>query len=262
MTHNQSQIGSAFRKRFIAGAHLVGTFVKTPMVHPIEILGDIGFEFVVLDAEHAPWDRGSLDIALLAARAAGTAGLVRVPEANAAAILAVLDDGAAGVLVPHISSAKKAAEIAAACRYREGNRGFSNTTRAGGYGALKMWDHVDHGDESATLIAMIEDPEALDEIDAILATPGLDGVFIGRGDLTVAMQAKNMDAPEIEAACARILDAAKKAGKPVAVMVANGAEAQRFRAMGASTFIISSDQGFLRQAGSAAYADIAGAGAD
>lgn len=262
MNDMQTKSTLGFRQRFIAGEHLVGTFVKTPMVHPIEILGGIGFEFVVLDAEHAPWDRGSLDIALLSARASATAGLVRVPEANAAAILAVLDDGAAGVLVPHISSAKKAQEIAAACRYRGGNRGFSNTTRSGGYGATKMWDHVEKGDESATLIAMIEDPEALDEIDEILATPGLDGVFIGRGDLTVAMQLDSMDAPEITAACVRITDAAKKAGKPVAVMVANGAEARRFKDMGVTTFIISSDQGFLRQAGIAAYADIAAVGAD
>ncbi len=245
-----------FRQRFIAGDLLVGTFVKTPATHPVEILGQIGFEFVVLDEEHAPWDRVTIDGALLAARASGTVGIVRVAEPTPAKILAVLDDGATGVMVPHVSSAAKAREIAAACRYRGGKRGFSNTTRAGGFGDVGLWDHVDRQDRTVTFIAMIEDPEALDEIDAILATEGLDGVFIGRGDLTVALGAASMDAPEIRAACDTILAAAKKAGKPVAVMVANPREAEGFRERGATAFIVASDQGFMRQAASRLYGDM------
>jgi 2-keto-3-deoxy-L-rhamnonate aldolase RhmA len=250
-----------FRQRFIAGEHLVGTFIKTPATHPIEILGRVGFEFVVIDEEHAPWDRVAIDGALLAARSSGTAGIVRVAEPSAAKILAVLDDGATGVLVPHVSSAAKARDIAQACRFRGGRRGFSNTTRAGDFGAVGVWQHVDAQDESVTFIAMIEDPEALDEIDAIVATEGLDGVFIGRGDLTVALGAPAMDAPQIMATCETIIAAARKAGKPVAMMVANAEEAMRFRAMGATTFIVASDQGFMRQAALRAYAEISAVGA-
>lgn len=250
-----------FRRRFIAGDTLVGTFVKTPASHPVEILGQTGFEFVVIDEEHAPWDRVAIDHALLAARASGTAGIVRVAEPSAAKILAVLDDGATGVLVPHVSSARKARDIVDACRFRGGRRGFSNTTRAGNYGAVGVWNHVEAQDDLVTFIAMIEDPEALDEIDAIVSTDGLDGVFIGRGDLTVAMGAPAMDAPEIMTVCERIIAAARKAGKPVAMMVANADDARRFHAMGATTFIVASDQGFLRQAAMKAYADISAVGA-
>lgn len=252
---------TGFRQRFIAGEILVGTFVKTPATHPVEILGQLGFEFVVIDEEHAPWDRVAIDAALLAARASGTAGIVRVAEPSAAKILAVLDDGATGVLVPHVSSAAKARDIAQACRFRGGRRGFSNTTRAGGFGAVGAWPHVDAQDAAVTFIAMIEDPEALDEIDAIVATEGLDGVFIGRGDLTVALGATAMDAPEIMRACETIIAAAKKAGKPVAMMVANADDARRFHGMGATTFIVASDQGFLRQAATKAYAEISAVGA-
>lgn len=252
---------TGFRQRFIAGETLVGTFVKTPASHPVEILGQIGFEFVVIDEEHAPWDRVTIDHALLAARASGTAGIVRVAEPTAAKILAVLDDGATGILVPHVSSAAKAREIVQACRYRGGRRGFSNTTRAGEFGAVTVWPHVEAQDAAVTFIAMIEDPEALDEIDAILATEGLDGVFIGRGDLTVALGAPAMDAPEIIRACETIIAAAKRVNKPVAMMVANVDDARRFREMGATTFIVSSDQGFLRQAALKAYADISAVGA-
>ncbi len=227
----------------------------------MEILGNVGFEFVVIDEEHAPWDRVAIDGALLAARASGTAGIVRVAEPSAAKILAVLDDGATGVLVPHVSSAAKAKDIAQACRFRGGRRGFSNTTRAGDFGATGVWQHVGAQDAAVTFIAMIEDPEALDEIDAIIATEGLDGVFIGRGDLTVALGAEAMDAPQIMATCERIIAAARKVGKPGAMMVANAEDAKRFHAMGATTFIVASDQGFMRQAALKAYSDISAVGA-
>lgn len=251
----------SFRQRFLAGDTLVGTFVKTPATHLVEILGQSGFEFVVVDEEHAPWDRVAIDGVLLAARASGTAGIVRVSEPTPAKILAVLDDGATGVLVPHVNSAEKAREIVAASRYRGGRRGFSNTTRAGNFGAAGVWEHVDAQDALVTVIAMIEDPEALDVIDDIVATDGLDGVFIGRGDLTVALGASGMDAPEIMSACETIIAAAKKAGKPVAMMVAHADDARRFHAMGATTFIVASDQGLMRQAALKAYAEISTVGA-
>jgi staphyloferrin B biosynthesis citrate synthase len=214
----------------------------------------------VIDEEHAPFDRVAIDAALLAARAAGTAGIVRVAEPSPAKLLAVLDDGATGVLVPHVSSLAKARDVAAACRYRGGRRGFSNSPRAGGYGTLGMWDHVKAADTTVTCIAMIEDPEALDEIDAIVAVDGLDGVFIGRGDLTVAFGAADAGAGEVRSACERITAAAGKAGKPVCVMVGGAKEAASFRAMGASAFIVGSDQAFLRQAAQKVLSEFASPG--
>ena len=239
-----------FRARFEAGELLVGTFIKTPSVHATEILGDLGFDFVVVDEEHAPIDRGATELVTLAARASNTACIVRVPDVPR--LLGVLDDGAMGVLVPHVSSPQRAREVAAACRYRGGKRGFSNSPLAGRYGGMGLWGHVDAQDASVTVIAMIEDPEALDCIDDIVATDGLHGVFIGRGDLTVAFGAASPDAPEIVQAVEKITAAARKVGKPVCVMVSGAAEAAKFKAMGASAFIVASDQSFMRQAASKA----------
>ncbi|RBP18111.1 2-keto-3-deoxy-L-rhamnonate aldolase RhmA [Roseiarcus fermentans] len=238
---------ASFRARFLAGDLLLGAFIKTPTPHATEILGGVGFDFVVIDEEHAPFDRVTIDTVLLAARASQTAGLVRVAEPTPARLLAALDDGAAGVLAPHVASVEKAKDVVAACRYRGGKRGFSNSPRAGGYGKLGVWDHVDAADASVAVIAMIEDPEALDAIDAIVAVEGLDGVFIGRGDLTVAMGATGPADPRVRAAAQTITAAARTAGKPVCIMVADAKEAQDWRALGASAFIVGSDQGFLRQ---------------
>src|SRR4051794_25802921 len=105
-----------FRSRVARKEHVLGTFIKTPTTHATEIVGAVGFDFTIVDQEHAPFDRGTIDMACLAARAAGTAALVRVAEPTPASILSVLDLGAAGVLVPHVDSADKARQIASACR--------------------------------------------------------------------------------------------------------------------------------------------------
>jgi staphyloferrin B biosynthesis citrate synthase len=262
MSSNPAPEGGRFRQRFLAGENLVGTFIKTPGVHATEILGGLGFDFVVIDEEHAPFDRETIDLILLAARAAGTAGIVRVAEPTASKILSVLDCGATGVLVPHVSSREKAQEIAAAARYRGGKRGFSNSPRAGGYGALSIWPHVNAADAATAVIAMIEDPEALDEIEAIASVDGIDGFFIGRGDLTVALGAPAMDAPAVRAAVERIAAAARAAGKPVCVMASSVADAEAMKALGASAFIVSSDQGLMRQAALKVLADFAPVRAD
>jgi len=256
-TDNELKSTPLFRDRLHAGEHLVGTFIKTPSLHAIEILGVVGFDFVVIDAEHAPFDRGLIDTMLFAAKACGVAGLVRVASAAPSEILSVLDCGATGVLVPHVSTVAKAREAAAACRYRGGKRGYSGSTRSNGYGGGAVWTSVDRQDRLTTVIAMIEDPEALDEIDAIAAVEGIDAFFIGRGDLTVAFGAPSSSDPVVVDAVRRISAAARAAGKPVCVMVGGAEEAAPFKLMGASAFIVSSDQGFMRKAASNALVDMA-----
>ncbi len=206
----------SFRQRLAAGELLAGSFIKTPSCHGVEILGGVGYDFVVIDEEHAPFDRSAIDVALLAARASGLAGLVRIARPDEANILSVLDCGATGILVPHVADAAMAQRIAAAARYRGGRRGFSGSPRAGGYGALSIWDHVAQQDEAVTVIAQIEDPEALEHIDAIATTPGIDALFIGRADLAVATGEPSPTSDKIKEICARVAAAADKAGKPVA----------------------------------------------
>ena len=247
---------ASFRARLLARDHLVGTFIKTPTTHAIEILGAVGFDFMVIDAEHAPFDRAAIDVCLLAARAAGTAGLVRVGDVSQ--VLSALDCGASGVLVPHVTSAEATRQALAAALYRGGRRGYSGSPRAAQYGAGGMWDSIDTGDAATTVIAMIEDPEGVSQIDAIVAFEALDAVFIGRGDLTVALGAASSSDAVVRDAVSRVIGAARRVGKPVCVMVGGASEAEAFRRQGATAFIVSSDQGFMRRAGAQALASIAG----
>jgi staphyloferrin B biosynthesis citrate synthase len=246
---------SSFRRRFSARQAVVGSFIKTPTTHATEIIGALGYDFVVIDEEHAPFDREATDVVLLAARASNLAGIVRVSSDDPAKILSCLDCGASGVLVPHVACVEKARAAAAAARYRGGRRGYSGSPRAGGYGATPMWSYVEEQDASICTIAMIEDPEALDDIDAIAAVDGIHGLFIGRGDLTVALGAKSSGDASVKDAVTRVIAAARKAAKPVCVMVANAAEAKNFADIGASAFIIASDQSFLRRAAAQTLSD-------
>ncbi len=245
---------STFRQRMHAGDKLVGSFLKTPTSHATEILGGAGYDFVVIDQEHAPFDRTTSDIALLAARAHDIPALVRVPTSEA--ILSILDCGAVGALVPHVKSAAQAREVAAMFRYRGGSRGYATSTRAGAYTGVPMWRHIADSDANMVFVAQIEDPIALDEIDAIAAVEGVDSLFIGRGDLTAAFGDETKDPPDVRRAVERISEAARKAKKSISVYVGNATEAAWLDSLGATVFVLNSDQGFLRQAAVAGLRDV------
>lgn len=245
----KSSTHPGFRARLANGEQMLGTFIKSPGVQAIEILGDVGLDFVVIDSEHAPWDRNAIDLAVLAARASGIDALVRVE--SIAAIATALDCGATGVMVPHVFSAAVAQQVVDACRYRTGRRGFSNSTRAGGYGRLGLAAHIDASDPRTTIIAMLEDPSALDHIEAIVAVDGIDAYFLGRGDLTVALGEVSSEAAAVRSAIALFVGAVTAAKKPLCAFVNSSTEMAALRELGVCTFIISSEQGLLRLAATA-----------
>ncbi len=252
MYQPQGPKAAAFRNRVLNKDTLYGTFIKTSTTHSIEILGGAGYDFVLIDAEHAPFDRVTTDTCILAARAAGAAPLVRVASPND--VLGALDDGAFGVMVPHITSAQTARDIVDLCRY-SGRRGFSNSPRAGDYGARTTWEHIDAADKEVLLLGMIEDPEAVEKADEIVAVDGLDAVFIGRGDLTAAYRDREAGAPKVKAATLKVIEACKRHNKPVFLLTANAKEAAEYAALGVSGFVTGSDQGFMRIAATAALKD-------
>src|SRR5690606_31637590 len=105
---------------------------------------------------------------------------------DAASILSALDDGAIGVMVPHVDSAQKARDVASWSRYKGGTRG-SGVSRGGDYGGMVgaggIDGYYDWADSVTTVVAMIEDAEAIERIDEITAVEGIDAFFMGRGDL-------------------------------------------------------------------------------
>jgi 2-keto-3-deoxy-L-rhamnonate aldolase RhmA len=236
-----------FRKRLINREPLIGTFCKIPTSHPTEILGSIGYDFVMLDEEHSPWTRRELEMGFLGARAFGTAGLVRVARPDANSILSVLDDGAIGVMVPHVASAQKARDIASWARYKGGTRG-SGVGRGGDYGGRPIDAHYERADSTTTVIAMIEDREAIERIDEITAVKGIDGFFLGRGDLGLSLSNATGPAPTLEEAVRIVAESVLKSGKALCAVTANMAsdDAKRMKDLGVSMLMVSNDHAFIR----------------
>jgi 2-keto-3-deoxy-L-rhamnonate aldolase RhmA len=225
----------------------VGTFVKTLSPHVVEVIGTTSLDFVVIDAEHAPFDRAMLDLMVLAGKAARIPVFVRIPSIDPAIVLSTLDIGATGLLVPHVDSAAQARELVAMARYQGGARGYSGGPRFAGYGSLGMKEALRIGDE-ALVICQIESAQAVDEADAIAAVPGVAGLFVGRADLALSMGLADSRAPEVQQATRTALRAANAHGKLAGMHILSNAERDQFVQEGANWFVASSDQGLLRQA--------------
>lgn len=232
----------AFRARLLAKAPLLGSFVKTPHPMVVEVLGASGLDFLVLDGEHSPFDRAAIDLCLLAARAVGMATLVRVPDHNPSSILAALDSGAAGVVVPHVNTTDQARALSAAVRYIPGGRGIAGTTRAGGYGGKPLADHRRDAARQTVLICQIEDREAVENHRAIAAVEGVDALFVGRADLSLSCGRDDFSSPEIDAMAASVLSAP---GAITGLYCAPGEDFAPWAARGASFAVVGADHGFL-----------------
>jgi 2-keto-3-deoxy-L-rhamnonate aldolase RhmA len=184
----------------------------------VEIMGFQGLDYVVLDTEHSD-GVGITETAPLirAADAAGIPSLVRIDCSNPDNVLHVLDYGAIGVQAPHIRTRQDAEAVVRAVKYHpEGQRGMCPQVRAAGYGGWRDWaEYWPIANEETMVIAVIEDPEGMENIEAIAQVPGIDVIWVGIGDLGQAMGiGGELDHPLLIDAQRRGKEAADKAGKP------------------------------------------------
>ena len=237
-----------FRERLVKGHRLLGTFVKTPHPAVIEVLGYAPLDCLCIDAEHAPFDRRDLDMAILAARAADMPSLVRVARADAADILNALDLGATGVVIPHVANASDALAAANACRYQRGSgRGYAGSTRAAGYGTGTMADNIARANAEVTLVAQIEDADALNHLDAIAKVEGIDALFVGRMDLTVSLGAAGPNDAIVLEAVREICAAAKRHHRALGMFTTTTDEAKTWFDAGATFFLLGSEHQWMLQ---------------
>ncbi len=238
-------MNKSLKARLADGDMVIGTFVKTPSPILVEVLSLTALDCLCLDAEHAPFDRGTLDLCIMAARASGMDVLVRVASSSPELILNALDCGATGIVVPHVCSADEARAVVRASHYGHGGRGYAGSSRAAGYTTRSMATHLAASAERTVVILQIEDPEAVDAVAEIAQVPGVDALFIGRVDLTVAFGAASQDEPEVVAAVEAVCEQARQCGRPVGMFLSRVEDAAGWRAKGASLFLLGSDHGFL-----------------
>jgi 2-keto-3-deoxy-L-rhamnonate aldolase RhmA len=250
-------MATGLKARMQAGEALTGTFVKTPAWEVMEVLAMSGLDVLCLDAEHAPFDRARMDACLAMGRALGIATLVRVPAARPETILAALDSGATGIVVPHVDSLAKAESAARAARFGPGGRGYAGSTRWAGFSGARMPDLLARSAEETVVIVQIEDPAGVEAAAEIAALPGVDGLFVGPADLTVAYGRTDPSAPEVAAAYDRVGRACAAAGTCFATWAPDAATARARRALGVTMVLVGSELGFML-AGARAVAAAAG----
>ena len=202
---------------------LLGMFIGLPAPSLVEMCGHAGFDFVIIDNEHGPASLETTEHMLRAARAAGIIPVVRTVEAE---ILRVLDIGASGIQVPQVESAEQARRIVAAAKYPPaGTRGAAFSTRAAGYGFFGGAPHAEKSDAGIAVVVMAETRQAIENIDAIAAVPGVDAVFFGPNDLSFSMDhPAQMKHPDVVAAIEHGVDRVLAAGVAPGVIVANADE--------------------------------------
>lgn len=247
----------SFRAKMLSGKLLAGTFVKTPDHTMIEILHMSGLDFVCLDAEHSPFDRGQMDACLAVARAKGLPTLVRVPAGRPEIILGVLDSGADGIVVPHVDSAEKAREVAKAARFGLGGRGYAGSTRWAGFAGGSMAALIEKSRNETIVLVQIEEPAGVEAAAEIAAVDGVDGLFIGPSDLSVSYGKTSVDSDELYAAFQTVGAACKANGKAFVSWAADVEKAREWRPYGVSMFFIASELSWILAGAKKVAADIA-----
>jgi 2-keto-3-deoxy-L-rhamnonate aldolase RhmA len=166
----------------------VGTWLKIASGEPVEIMAYAGFDFVVVDLEHAPLDLQTAYRLVNSAAALGMTPLVRVPDKTPSTIQKILDAGAMGVLVPHVDTVEEAFAVGQACRFPpHGVRGAGGTSRAGAWGLRQNAKYVATGNDDVLCIPQLESVEAIKAAPEILALDTVDAVFVGAADLSMSM---------------------------------------------------------------------------
>ncbi len=172
----------------LAGNAAAGTWIKLPAVESVELMALGGFDFVVIDLEHAPLDLQTAYLQIGAAQAAGMPALVRIPEVTAGFVQRVLDAGADGLLIPHVDTPADARAAVAAARFPPvGHRGAGFTSRAGRWGLVDGADYLRHGNETVAVIPQLESRTAVDNTSEIAAVPGVTALFLGPADLALSL---------------------------------------------------------------------------
>jgi 4-hydroxy-2-oxoheptanedioate aldolase len=237
-----------------SGGTVLSSSVRLPEAGLCEILGYAGFDFVLLDCEHGAVDPSTLDRMVQSCFAGGTVPVVRMlrprdPEA----VMLALDLGAQGILIPHCRTADDARALRQAALYPPvGNRGFG-PGRGTRWGRVPTAEYFRGINDTIFLFALIEDPEAIDQIDEI-AGAGLDCLWVGTGDLALADGVPGeRKHPRVMQAAQKVLDACKRhniaAGWPASdADDAKWAMAQGYRAIGyggAESYIMQQSRQFL-----------------
>lgn len=224
------------RSRLESGDFVIGMTVTGTSLDSAAHAAKLGFHFLWVEMEHSPLTLETLRAIVLTTRGLPASVFARVPVVELWTAKRVLDQGVQGVIFPFTSTPELAARAVAGCRYPPVGR------RGSGAGlAVGCWpeagSYYDSADKHVMVVTVVEEASALDHIEEIAATPGLDVIFIGVSDLSFSLGLRGrQNEPLLEEAIAKIVDAAKRNNKFLGRPVKRPSDVQRFREQGFQFF--------------------------
>lgn len=238
---------NSIKGRLLNGDTVYGGWSSMGSLVATEILGHVGFDWVLVDGEHGANDYSNFPTQLLALNTSRAAAFAR-PETNSPVVLKrLLDFGYYNFLIPMIETREQAEAAVQATRYPpEGVRGVSVSQRSNRFGLQA--DYFAEINSQVCVVAQIESLRAIEQIEAIASVPGIDCLFIGPQDLAASMgYLANPSAPAVQALMKSLTEKILALGKPVGILAVDENDARRYRDWGISFIGISSDQGLIKR---------------
>lgn len=235
-----------FKTRLAAGETVLGAWLTIPELSVAEIMAGSGFDYVIIDAEHAPWTVAEVQMALAGFAKSETVLLVRVPWNDPVAIKQVLDAGVDGLVCPMVRTVEEARSLIAACRYPPaGTRGFGPRRASGYYRNAGAYAAIANAE--LVIVPQIEDARFLHELDGILALDGVDAICLGPADFSGSLgRLLDWKHPEVARALDTVLSKAKAKGIAVCTGIVISPEAvAEWVAKGARMPLVAADTGLL-----------------
>jgi 4-hydroxy-2-oxoheptanedioate aldolase len=215
----------------------------------VEMVGLIGFDCVWLCREHFWANDETLATLVLAARSAGMDSMIRIEKENYYSIPRLLEMGAKGIMVPHVTSADQARQIVKAAKFSPvGRRGVTGAGADSGWMSIEFKEYLKFSNKETFIVLQIEDPEAINNIEEIASVPGYDILFVGPADLSVSMGIPaDFENKEIWKVIEKVGKAANKYGKFAGTPSLYPEYAKKLIDLGLLFFTAGSDVQFLRE---------------
>lgn len=232
---------NALKAKLRAGQRVIGVLITIQSADLVELFGHLGYDFAFLDAQHGGITVETGRELIRAAELTGMTPLVRVPRNDPSVILEYLDVGAAGIIVPNITSRVEAEAAVRAIKYApEGARSAMTGSRAAFYGVTQSAaEYLARANRETMFLPLLEDREVLDVLPEVVSVPGVDAVLIGPADLALSMGIPGgWSDPRVQAEVDRIAEAARAAGRPAMIVALNPEDGRQLIERGFQALIV------------------------
>lgn len=218
------------KQKLLAGLPAFGVSVMFPSPHVVDMIGRLGFDWVLIDCEHGSISVESVELMVLAAEAAGITPIARPSVNSFEAIGQLMDRGVMGVQVPHVNTAEDAQRAVAAVKYHPlGDRGLAAGVRSADYGFNQtMAEYAEEANRETLVCVQLEEGEAVRNVEGILTVEGVDVFFVGPSDLSQSLGFPGRpDTPEVREAMEHVFATVRAAGR-MSGSAGNAAATQRY----------------------------------